>query len=307
MDYTKEKVYRRIQTQDVLVVPKANIVRAHEELYYLRKHWRETAQPGDLIYLDSAGTTYPHPDYDITREADNSKWRDQYVFEYVVSGKGYIECAGQRFTVTAGDFYFLNRFHAHHYYADPDDPFCKLWVNISGPLINSLIHLYGISAGVVIRHCNVERLFRELHDLIATMIDESRVTTEHAIILRLHELIQTLARIEALPLDSDLPLALRIKHYIDEHPAHDLTPDDIAEQFMFNKVYVARVFRKAYGVSPKQYLDARRIDSAKNLLSNSAIPIKEIADNLCFSSSQHFSTTFHQATGLTPSEFRARG
>ena len=63
----------------------------------------------DLLYIDCVGITLPCADYDVIREEGHNHWRDQYVFEYVLSGRGHIECNNRYYDVGPGDLYFLNR------------------------------------------------------------------------------------------------------------------------------------------------------------------------------------------------------
>lgn len=63
----------------------------------------------DLLYLEGAGVTHPDPGYYIQRTQRDRCFRYLYVMEYVISGKGYIECDGKCLDVQAGDFYFLNQ------------------------------------------------------------------------------------------------------------------------------------------------------------------------------------------------------
>ncbi len=300
-----EKKIVRLQTAgDVYQEANARIVRGQEALIIIARHYRSDGH----LYIDIAGTTMPDARYSVTRSADNNHWRDQYVFEYVVAGRGHIECAGQRITVGAGDFYFLNRLHAHHYYADQDDPFEKLWINVSGRLVNTLVELYGITAGVVVRHCDVEAEFRDIHTALASLTPSSHADTFAAVARHLLHFIQILSRPEA-DLSPDLAAVDRIeqiRRYIDDRGGYNVTLGELAEHFCLNAAYLAQIFRDAYGLSPTQYIASRRIDAAKTMLLNASTPVGEIASILRFSSSQHFSTAFKAATGMTPGQYRKK-
>lgn len=262
----------------------------------------------DLLYIDCAGATYPNPDYSVVRKEGHSHWRDLYVFEYVLDGRGYIECDGQTYTVGAGDLYFLNRLHSHHYYADRTDPFCKLWINVSGKLLNSLVELYGISEGVVIRRFDAEAIFCDLHRLMMELTPENVEESYRQISLHVHALISALALSDKREPDihDRANRAMQIKSYIDRRNNFDLSLDDIADHFFLNKAYLTRVFRAAYGVTPKQYIIHRRIEGAKNMLSNSNTSMQEIAALLHFASTQHFSSAFRREVGMTPGEYRKK-
>ena len=56
--------------------------------------------------------------------------------------------------------------------------------------------------------------------------------------------------------------------------------------------------------TPADYLAKRRIFHAKRLLGDSKLSIIQVALQVGFSSSQHFSTSFRKTEGMTPSEYR---
>ena len=64
------------------------------------------------------------------------------------------------------------------------------------------------------------------------------------------------------------------------------------------------MFTQNFGVSPKQYLIDMRIKLAKQLLLEDEKLISDIAESCGFGSVYHFSRTFKQATGMSPTEYR---
>ena len=64
------------------------------------------------------------------------------------------------------------------------------------------------------------------------------------------------------------------------------------------------MFRQSFGVPPHQYLLARRLARAKNLLRSSVLPISELALLCGFSSASHFNQRFRHAMGATPGQYR---
>ena len=62
--------------------------------------------------------------------------------------------------------------------------------------------------------------------------------------------------------------------------------------------------KKYTGFSPLHYLINIRISEAIRLLKGEDINLTDIALDVGFYSSQHFSTTFKKLTGYTPSQFR---
>lgn len=69
--------------------------------------------------------------------------------------------------------------------------------------------------------------------------------------------------------------------------------------------YFSHVFTKIIGMSPMDYKRQRRINIAKNLLSNTTLTAKEISTITGFRDPLYFGRCFKQIVGQTPSEFRA--
>ena len=62
------------------------------------------------------------------------------------------------------------------------------------------------------------------------------------------------------------------------------------------------LYKRFFGVTPKQDLLEARIVKAKTLMGPSTI-IKEVANNCGFENEYYFSRVFKQKTGMTPSEY----
>ena len=89
-----------------------------------------------------------------------------------------------------------------------------------------------------------------------------------------------------------------------QHPEGEHSLEDLAAQAGVTPSHFCRIFKKACGVSPHQYVMKARLDRAQELLSQSDTPLSLIAEALGFTSQSHFTRAFRQFTGRTPSEFR---
>ncbi|RTE10865.1 helix-turn-helix domain-containing protein [Paenibacillus whitsoniae] len=84
----------------------------------------------------------------------------------------------------------------------------------------------------------------------------------------------------------------------------DLTRDFMARRASLSPSYFSSIFKKHTGYSPIQYLTRIRIDKAKQLLKESRLPIKQVAEEVGFVDSFYFTRLFTRETGLTPSHYR---
>ena len=102
----------------------------------------------------------------------------------------------------------------------------------------------------------------------------------------------------------DRDLFSRLQSYIDAHLGDRLDIDELAARAGLSRATLARRFRQATGLSPHQFVVARRIEAAKVLLRDSGLDLCFIAQEVGFASQSHLTSMFRQATGFTPNRFR---
>jgi AraC family transcriptional regulator len=86
--------------------------------------------------------------------------------------------------------------------------------------------------------------------------------------------------------------------------ASDLDLNTLAAESGYSRSHFLRTFRAAMGCSPHQCLTRLRVERAKTFLREDSISLIDIALDCGFSSHAHFSNTFRQIVGATPSEYR---
>lgn len=78
-----------------------------------------------------------------------------------------------------------------------------------------------------------------------------------------------------------------------------------AAQAGVHPVYLARAFRRWFGCSVSTYLSRARVGHAARLLASPGTPLTHVALTAGFSDHAHLCRRFKEATGLTPSRYRA--
>jgi len=74
----------------------------------------------------------------------------------------------------------------------------------------------------------------------------------------------------------------------------------------YSTAHFINLFRRRWGVTPKQYQLMLRMRRAEELLSGTAMPVAEIAQACGFADAYYFSRLFHRHRGVTPLGFRAQ-
>jgi AraC family transcriptional regulator len=93
--------------------------------------------------------------------------------------------------------------------------------------------------------------------------------------------------------------------YIEENLDAGLTLELMAAAVHLSVYHFARQFKTATGMSPHQYVIARRVERAKRLLQTSTnLSIADVAANAGFSDQSQFGHHFKRLVGVTPRQFR---
>lgn len=79
---------------------------------------------------------------------------------------------------------------------------------------------------------------------------------------------------------------------------------DLAREANMSAFHFSRMFKRATGHSPHQYVTVQRIERAKQLLATTSTPIGEIARAVGFKTQAHFTGVFAQHAGTTPKAYR---
>lgn len=96
-----------------------------------------------------------------------------------------------------------------------------------------------------------------------------------------------------------------IRDYIDRHFAQALSINRLAGLASLSPFQFIRAFRAATGETPHQYVRARRIARARELLVNTPMSVTDICDAVGFRSLGSFSAVFKRLTGQAPAQYRS--
>ena len=110
--------------------------------------------------------------------------------------------------------------------------------------------------------------------------------------------------------DASYILAHQAARLLDEPDAWaDATPsvEKLASRLGVSDRHVRRIFEAQFGVSPMQYLQTRRLHTAKQLLADTALPITQIALMSGYASVRRFNAAFVEHYKLNPTQLRRKG
>lgn len=96
----------------------------------------------------------------------------------------------------------------------------------------------------------------------------------------------------------------QIIKFLHENYDFDLKMEHLSARMHLHPNYLHRIFKESMNCTIISYLTKIRIEKAKLLISQTDIPITEIAGYVGMNSSQYFSKLFKKHTGMTPTAYR---
>lgn len=253
-----------------------------------------------FLDVNMAGITYPNPNYRIIHNISHEFAYDYYIFEYIVSGKGYIEVENKKIMVQAGDFYFLNRLSKHVYYSDSDTPYEKLFIVIKGRFVDALVRAYQIHSELLLKNYDAHDLMTEIHD----MLDSKQSFSYEKLSIKVLQLFQILCEIDFSTSINSNNYAEIVKNYLDSNLTNRLTLEMICRDCHISPSHVERVFTETYEISPLKYFARAKAQHVASLLRNTNYSLSEIADFLSYSDVKYMSRCFKKWMGETPLNYR---
>lgn len=95
-----------------------------------------------------------------------------------------------------------------------------------------------------------------------------------------------------------------IKEYIRNNYSENLSAADISGAFFLNTSYLSTLFKEKTGLTMTAYIEAVRMEKAKQLLLNRELSITEIAAYTGYSDPNYFSKVFRKYTSMSPRRYR---
>ncbi|WP_246067645.1 AraC family transcriptional regulator [Paenibacillus koleovorans] len=227
---------------------------------------------------------------------------------FLTGGEGYVEIDGKRYFPKPGQLFILPAGTRQTTETSEDHPFERYFCHFHAMIGEwSLLHAAGRAfiatpsepervRGLfeqLIRHYKAKEPFSPLFmqaallEMLALCLEGSDGVTYVQAFLRAQERHKL----------------TRVLDYIATHLSESLEIERLAELVHFHPNYFISYFRKHTGLPPIHYIQLKRMEEAKRLLSFTTLSISDIADRVGLELA-HFSKKFKAYSGLSPSAYR---
>lgn len=235
---------------------------------------------------------------------------DENVLIMITEGTIYISSHGREHTVSAGQYILLPAGEEHFGFRCSDGRVSYLWAHFRTDCgfeaVSDGGDEYTYLLPEVSSVSSSGRTAQLFHQLMDMSLEENHYTknmSDYAVSLLLMELSREYFR--SCDAGSSLPpLVISAREWIKNHYFLPFEVSELAETLGYRADYLSSVFKKNMGVSIVRYTNGLRIKTAKTLLSNYSVTIKEAAFSCGFSDEKYFMKVFKEFEGMTPAQYK---
>lgn len=248
---------------------------------------------------------------------------DWHEIVYVHAGKGVFFIDGSFYAMERGDLFLLPGNTVHRALPEEEAPLTVSAIYFHGRIAQwnsfgdtfSYVQCFEQANKWKCHKLSVDTADRDFIETILVNINRElsvdRPGHRHAVVLHLLQLLLLLNRQIPVPTsewkNTGAPEWMRTTlRTIDEHPFDDIGLSTLSAKAAVNPSYFTRVFKLLTGMTLTEYVTAKRISRAKELLLSSDAPVYAIANECGFESLPHFHRTFKKLTGMTPAGYKRR-
>ena len=246
----------------------------------------------------------------------------KYEIYYFHSGKCRYVIGGTVIDLVPGDLIMMNGIREHGPIMDDSDTYVRTTILFDGAALQPLAGMPGtLDVLTPFRHATfmhwrlAEPLKSEWEDILERMHRFDRkhdaVSGERMRLAFLDALLFVYERYAESAgvggkagLTGKEKIVQRVMDYIDACYMEDLAIEDIARDIPISRFYLMKVFKELTGMTVFAYLNRRRINQAKVLLSLGKYNVTDVSFMVGFKHVSHFSRNFKKLTGLAPETYR---
>ncbi len=235
---------------------------------------------------------------------------DEYQLLYITRGKGnFISSSTNRnsmLPITEGNMFLLFPGEWHNYMPDKQTGWDEYWIGFKGENIDSLVSNGFFSKQKVIFNIGMNNRIVELYKQAIQYAIEQKSGFQQilaGVVTHLLGLAYSMDKNFAFESSESVNQINKAKVIILEN-FKDIKPQEVAERLNMSYSNFRKIFKEYTGFAPFQYIQELKIQKSKELLTNTMIPIKEIAYLMGFENQEYFFTSFRKKTQTTPLEYR---
>ncbi len=231
---------------------------------------------------------------------------NETILIYCTKGVGWFESYGQRWTISAGQLFFVLPEQPHAYGTDDEASWTIHWVHFEGEETAVFLNLLNITVQNPIltigEQLSIIQLFHQIYDLCQLGYSETFLLNNAS---TLRQILSRIALQNTLTSPTEKGLNIEaILQFMHRNLDKNYTVSTFAKQANLSPSHFSRQFHQKTGYAPIDYFIRLKIQHATELLAASDMMVKEISRALGYEDAYYFSRLFKKIVGMSPKQYR---
>ena len=274
-------------------------------------NFKQHGYPADPGFRESDGWSVFISYIGFFKSSGDFHWEQaspMFAVHVVQKGSGIFQRNGRKYEVKAGDAFTFFPGDRIVYYDFPESPWEYIWFRLAGKNVERALSMAGITRSKPQRTIECSAMLEShLHE-IGSLYDKG----SHPPLFPMTAACRCLDIISGSGTDkrasqlggkgiSDSFISI-IESQLDSSPSIK----KIAGLMRIDRTTLFRSFIREHGISPKRFLENRRINKSAELLLKTKLSVKEISEACGFSHPSHFGKVFQGHYGQSPTKWRVK-
>lgn len=258
-----------------------------------------------MILPESVGLYESAVQHDVYRSEGSL---DNFSIHFILSGTGFVEVEGKKFTLKRGDAFLYFPQQQQRYFSSKSDPWTVRWVHFYGSPIHTYLSETGFGRFTLWRLTDLDPLL-QAHDQLLQEAEKNSFL-QLATLSTLTYAFFSAFTSNAVPKESHSrqEMDLRIQELLPKMKEKAPEVFDLecwAGEAGVSTYYFCRLFKRVTQMTPMAFVTLCRLQWSKQLLlEEKHLTVKEIAEKSGYMNQSYFNKVFLENEGLTPTQYR---
>ena len=270
-------------------------------------YMKDLSEASMEITLVNAGKEYCKPYHAVSAS------RDEYILHFILSGEGFYSANGNTWSLGPGQMFLVYPDEPVVYCADANNPWFYAWIGFKGMRVDTILKNCGFSKNNLClpapepdeyMEC-IDDLFKHRDaELSEDLYRESILLKLFSILIRHHAGLAPETNAKRTGYSDNTYVNLAVD-YINKMYMKGIGVADIADSIGITRSHLNHVFQKELNITIQNFLIDFRMHKSANLLVSTAMPIKDISNQVGYHDQLVFSKAFKKKFGMSPKSYRS--